>query len=110
MGGNFVGSVALAYLAFLGNTLAGGGASLGVAAAKTSLPFAAAFVRGIMCNWLVCMAVYLASFAKDAVGKMVPIWFIISSFVAMGLEHSVANMFISRSAFSTAPRCRGPLS
>lgn len=92
--GNFVGSVALAYLAFLGNTLAGGGASLGVAAAKTSLPFATAFVRGIMCNWLVCMAVYLASFAKDAVGKMVPIWFIISSFVAMGLEHSVANMFI----------------
>merc|ERR1711990_411529 len=53
-----------------------------------------AFVRGILCNWLVCMAVYLASLAKDVAGKMVAIWFLISSFVALGLEHSVANMFI----------------
>ena len=43
---------------------------------------------------LVCMAVYLASFAKDLAGKMVAIWFLISSFIALGLEHSVANMFI----------------
>ena len=40
------------------------------------------------------MAVYLASFAKDMGGKMVAIWFLISSFIALGLEHSVANMFI----------------
>lgn len=92
--GNFVGSLLLAGLVFFGNTLAGGGASIGVSAAKTSLTFTQAFVRGILCNWLVCMAVYLASFAKDAAGKMVPIWFCISAFVALGLEHSVANMFI----------------
>ena len=93
--GNLVGSIAFAYLVFMGGTLgATGGASAGAAVAKTSLPFMQAFVRGILCNWLVCMAVYLASFAKDVVGKMVAIWFLISSFVALGLEHSVANMFI----------------
>jgi len=92
--GNFLGSVLLAGLVFYGNTLAGGGASIAVSAAKTSLTFTQAFVRGILCNWLVCMAVYLASMAKDAAGKMVPIWFCISAFIALGLEHSVANMFI----------------
>jgi len=93
--GNFLGSVVLAYLAFAGGVLGpSGGASVAVAAAKTSLSFKAAFVKGILCNWLVCMAVYLASFAKDLPGKMVAIWFCISAFVAMGLEHSVANMFI----------------
>merc|ERR1711998_689111 len=56
--------------------------------------FLATFVKGILCNWLVCMAVYLASFAKDVIGKMVAIWFCISAFVALGLEPSVANMFI----------------
>jgi formate/nitrite transporter len=102
--GNFVGSVALAFLVFLGGTLVGGGASVGVSAVKTSLTFTQAFVRGILCNWLVCMAVYLASFAKDAAGKMVPIWFCISSFIALSLEHSVANMFILPLAiFSGAP-------
>merc|ERR1719502_1456399 len=70
--GNFVGSLLLAALVFLGGTL----------------------VKGVLCNWLVCMAVYLASFSKDVIGKMVSIWFCISAFVALGLEHSVANMFI----------------
>jgi formate/nitrite transporter len=92
--GNFVGSLLLAALAFAGGTLVNGGASVAVAGVKTSLTFQQAFVRGIMCNWLVCMAVYLASFAKDVAGKMVPIWFCISAFIALGLEHSVANMFI----------------
>jgi len=93
--GNFIGSVFFAYLVFLGGTLGPtGGASVAVAGAKTSLAFVPAFVRGLLCNWLVCMAVYLASFTKDVVGKMTCIWFIISAFVALGLEHSVANMFI----------------
>jgi len=92
--GNFVGSLALAALVTAAGTLVGGGASLAVAAAKTSLSFKTAFVRGILCNWLVCMAVYMASMAKDLPGKIVAIWFPISAFVAMGLEHSVANMFI----------------
>lgn len=92
--GNFVGSVLLAYLACMGGTLATAAAPVAVATAKCALPFKTALVRGILCNWLVCMAVYMASFAKDLPGKMVAIWFPISAFVALGLEHSVANMFI----------------
>ena len=93
--GNFVGSIGFAMLVHAaGLPMPGGGASVAVAGAKTSMAFKTAFTRGILCNWLVCMAVYLASFAKDVVGKMTAIWFIISAFVALGLEHSVANMFI----------------
>lgn len=92
--GNFVGSIGLAALVTVGGTLASSGAPMAVATAKTSLTFLQAFTRGILCNWLVCMAVYMASFARDMGGKMVAIWFPISAFVAMGLEHSVANMFL----------------
>ena len=53
-----------------------------------------AFVRGILCNWLVCMAVYMASGCASMVGKMTAVWFPISAFIALGLDHSVANMFI----------------
>jgi formate/nitrite transporter len=92
--GNFVGSLLLAALVTAGGTLASGGAAVPVAIAKTSLSFKAALVRGVLCNWLVCMAVWMASMAKDLPGKIVAIWFPISAFVALGLEHSVANMFI----------------
>lgn len=55
------------------------------------------------------MAVYMASFAKDTAGKMVAIWFPISAFIALGLEHSVANMFIIPLGSELLPsRPRGP--
>jgi formate/nitrite transporter len=92
--GNFVGSLFLAYLAFKSGTLGAAPASVAIATAKCSLPFATTFVRGILCNWLVCMAVYMASGCASLAGKMVAVWFPISAFVALGLEHSVANMFI----------------
>ncbi|CAK9060622.1 Probable formate transporter [Durusdinium trenchii] len=92
--GNLVGAMLLARLAILAGTMPGGGAAVTLAKAKTSLSFETAFVRGLLCNWLVCMAVYLASMAKDATGKAVAIWLPISAFVTLGLEHSVANMFI----------------
>lgn len=92
--GNFVGSLALAALVFHGGTLALSAAPVAMATVKTSLSFKQAFIRGILCNWLVCMAVYMASMAKDLPGKIVAIWFPISAFVALSLEHSVANMFI----------------
>ena len=92
--GNFVGSVALAALVVAGGTLSASAAPAAIAAAKTSMAFKTALIRGVLCNWLVCMAVYLASHARDVGGKMVAIWFPISAFVAMGLEHSVANMFL----------------
>jgi len=92
--GNFVGSLILAYLAFKSGTLGNTPASVAIATAKCSLDFDVAFVRGILCNWLVCMAVYMASGCATMVGKMTAVWFPISAFVALGLDHSVANMFI----------------
>lgn len=92
--GNFVGSLILAYLAFKSGTLGNAPASVAIATAKCSLPFDVAFVRGILCNWLVCMAVYMASGCATMIGKMTAVWFPISAFVALGLDHSVANMFI----------------
>jgi formate/nitrite transporter FocA (FNT family) len=85
--GNFVGSLLLAYLAFKSGTLAGGPASVAIATAKSNLPWDVAFVRGILCNWLVCMAVYMASGCSTMIGKMTAVWFPISAFVALGLDH-----------------------
>jgi len=82
--GNFLGSVILAYLVFASGTLGTGPAAASMAVAKTSLPFMQAFVRGLLCNWLVCMAVYMASGASTLVSKMVAIWFPISAFIALG--------------------------
>jgi len=92
--GNFAGSLLLAWLAWHSGTLAAGPASVAIATAKCSLPWSVAFVRGILCNWLVCMAVYMASGCSSMIGKMTAVWFPISAFVALGLDHSVANMFI----------------
>jgi len=92
--GNFVGSLLLAYLAFKSGTLGSAPASAAIATAKCALPFETAFVRGILCNWLVCMAVYMASGCASLAGKMVAVYFPISAFVALGFDHSVANMFI----------------
>jgi len=92
--GNFVGSLLLAYLVFKGQTLGSLPGAVNIATAKCASPFSVALVRGILCNWLVCMAVYMASGCKSMAGKMTAVWFPISSFVALGLDHSVANMFI----------------
>ena len=92
--GNFVGSLILAYLAFQSGTLGSAPGAVAVATAKCSLPWMTAFVRGILCNWLVCMAVYMASGCTALASKIVAIYFPISAFVALGLDHSVANMFL----------------
>jgi len=92
--GNFVGSLFLAYLVFKSGTLGNLPGAVNLATAKCSLAWDVAFVRGILCNWLVCMAVYMASGCSSMIGKMTAVWFPISAFVALGLDHSVANMFI----------------
>jgi len=96
--GNFVGSVLLAGIVFLGfyafrDPGALGTLALTTANAKVSLGFTEAVFRGILCNWLVCLAVWLAASSKDTVGKIFAIFFPIMAFVAMGFEHSIANMF-----------------
>merc|ERR1711988_1064351 len=61
---------------------------------KLSADWGKTFVKGILCNWMVCMAVWFSCQAQDLTGKMVGIYIPISSFVAMGFEHSPANMFM----------------
>ncbi|TPW05517.1 MAG: hypothetical protein FD129_2759, partial [bacterium] len=60
---------------------------------KCSLPFEVAFFRGILCNALVCLAVWMALAGRSVVDKAVAIVFPISAFVAAGFEHSIANMY-----------------
>ncbi|WIA22109.1 hypothetical protein OEZ85_004451 [Tetradesmus obliquus] len=61
---------------------------------KTSYSFGATMTKGILCNWMVCMAVWQGNAAQDITGKLLGIWFPISAFVTMGFEHCVANMFV----------------
>jgi len=60
---------------------------------KCSLTFVQAFTLGILCNWLVCLAVWMSIGAKDTTGKILAVFFPIGLFVAAGFEHSIANMF-----------------
>lgn len=68
-------------------------ATIKTAYGKVTLTFLEAFIRGILCNWLVCLAVWMATSAKDIAGKILAIFFPISVFVISGFEHSVANMY-----------------
>jgi len=95
---NFVGSLLLVLLMYwsgLWKTSGGlvGATALGIANSKVNLTFLQAFARGILCNWLVCLAVWMAVSASTVVGKVWAVFFPIMAFVASGFEHSVANMF-----------------
>lgn len=96
--GNFVGSVATALLVFISRQYTFGNGSIGLTAlnianAKTSLDFFQAVALGILCNSLVCLAVWLCFSARTTTDKILSIIFPISGFVAAGFEHSVANMY-----------------
>ncbi len=71
----------------------GGGPYLRPAVGKVELSFAQAFIRGVLCNTLVCLMVWLCYSAHTLVGKILAVIFPISAFVALGFEHSVANMY-----------------
>jgi formate/nitrite transporter len=95
---NFVGSLLLVLLMYWSGLWKANGDLVGVKAlsianAKVNLTFLQAFARGILCNWLVCLAVWMAVSARTVVGKIWAIFFPIMAFVASGFEHSVANMF-----------------
>lgn len=113
--GNFIGSVFIAYLMNKSGLFTSGANMLGamtikIASYKVGFSFAQAFILGIMCNWLVCLAVWMAYGAKDITGKVLAIFFPIWLFVTSGFEHSVANMYYipagiiakQNSAFATA--------
>lgn len=95
---NFVGAAGLAVLVFLsGHPDMNNGLVaeryVEIAAAKCALPFWTAFFKGVLCNVLVCMAVWMAMAGRSVVDKAVAIVFPISAFVAAGFEHSIANMY-----------------
>ncbi|CAE8689701.1 unnamed protein product [Polarella glacialis] len=94
--GNMIGCGMLAIVASYTGLLTGATAELAVKMTmkKCHYTFGQTLVKAIMCNWLVCMAVWLATSAQGLAGKMVGIWFPISMFVAIGFEHSVANFFM----------------
>jgi formate transporter len=91
---NFVGAAGLAALAFWsGHAEQYAATYLKIAAAKGSLSLAEAFFRGVLCNVLVCMAVWMTLAGRSVTDKFVAIVLPISAFVAAGFEHSIANMY-----------------
>ena len=95
---NFVGSILIAFmvaksgqLGFAGSML--GGATIKIACTKVSLSTSNAILLGLMCNWLVCLAVWGSTAARDIGSKIMAIFFPIMMFVTAGFEHSIANMY-----------------
>ena len=97
-GANFIGSIVLALIFYFSGLWKTGNAALGesavaIAYSKVSMGFVEALFRGIGCNWLVCLAVWMALAARQTIGKIFAIFFPIMGFVAIGFEHCVANMY-----------------
>lgn len=93
--GNFLGSVLIAALVASSGLASGAVANktMGIAMAKVSASAGDLIIRGILCNILVVLAVWMATGARDVIGKIFACWFPIMLFVLSGYEHSVANMF-----------------
>ncbi len=97
--GNFLGSILLAYLFTLGKSYRLSDGELGrilfnIASLKLNYSFLQAIILGILCNILVCLAVWLSYSAKNTTDKILAVFFPISAFIAAGFEHSIANMFL----------------
>ncbi len=94
---NLVGSVVLAYLVAKSGLMAPGtpaaDLAIGIATKKVAMAFGPAVIRGILCNIIVVLAVWMATGARDVIGKIFACWFPIMLFVLSGYEHSVANMY-----------------
>ena len=97
--GNLAGALGTAFMMYVAGIAAiGDGAVLvtlqDVVAAKTDLFWGEAFMRGVLCNVLVCLAIWLSFAAHSAGGKLLCVIFPVTAFVALGLEHSIANLFL----------------
>ena len=95
---NFAGSLLLVWIMYASGLwktgdFAVGAKALAIANGKVNLGWWEAFTRGIGCNWLVCLAVWMSVAAKDIIGKIFGIYFPVMAFVASGFEHCVANMY-----------------
>ena len=70
-----------------------------LAESKVFMPFDIALIKDISCNWLVCLAVYLANTSDNIISKINGIWFPIMAFVTIGFKHCVANIFFHTSKY-----------
>ncbi|MBL8998948.1 MAG: formate/nitrite transporter family protein, partial [Gemmatimonadetes bacterium] len=96
---NLIGAAGLALIVHLSGHTAGNGGAIArtvveISVAKAGLSFQEAFFRGVLCNLLVCMAVWMALAGRTVTDKAVAIVLPISGFVAAGFEHSIANMYL----------------
>ncbi len=96
---NLVGAAALALLVFASGHANLNGGAIGhkvvqIAVAKQALPFVTALLRGVLCNVLVCMAVWMAMAGRSVTDKAVAVMLPVMAFVAAGFEHSIANMYL----------------
>ncbi len=95
--GNFLGGLLIAYLIAKSGLLESNknlaNYTINIALAKINLSFMQAFIRGLLCNWLVCLAVWVSFGADDFTGKILAIFAPVCLFVISGFEHSIANMY-----------------
>ncbi len=92
--GNLIGSLILAWLVIESGVMSKGSSAeliAKVAAMKMSLPPWELFVRGILCNWVICLAIWTAARTTDAVAKLILIFWCLFIFISVGFEHSIAN-------------------
>ena len=91
--GNYLGSAFLAWLVVKGGSLpeASNQLILKVSAMKMSLSPQEAFIRGVLCNWLVCLAVWISLRTKEETARLIMIFWCLFAFIGSGFEHSIAN-------------------
>lgn len=95
--GNFIGAIALTWALVYACGLTAAepyhSSTIGIAQAKVSMPWLTVFLKGVGANWCVCLAVWLALSGHNLVEKVLGCWIPVMAFVALGYEHSIANMF-----------------
>ncbi len=102
---NFIGAIFIIIILYLTGLWAqsnflGSVAGLKIAALKVNLTFVEAFTRGILANWLVCLAIWMSVATRQVIGKIFAVFFPILTFAASGYEHCIANMyFITKGLF-----------
>ncbi|OGW28994.1 MAG: nitrite transporter NirC [Nitrospinae bacterium RIFCSPLOWO2_12_FULL_47_7] len=92
--GNLAGSLALAWMVVHGGSLIESSKDLilNVSAMKMSLPPGDLFLRGLLCNWLVCLAVWTSGRTQNDAAKLIMVFWCLFAFISSGFEHSIANM------------------
>jgi formate/nitrite transporter len=108
---NAAGALLLAGMIHHSGVLDGGGVkatAVKIAEAKAQLGFGSAFLRGLLCNVLVCLAVWLSLAARSIEGKVLAIVFPIAAFVALGFEHCIANLYLIPVGVLSGAHVTGP--